>query len=141
MSKKTIIVLVVAAVAVYLLWKKVVFSKSGGKNGSTGSTGSTGSGSNDDVPTTANLTAEQIIARLTSVPADHKKYLRSNVAKIYADDGWKRSVQEKASNNGTTFEKQAVMDASWVVYRTGDNANAGWAKEMHEKLCAEVQAM
>lgn len=132
-TKKIIIIAVVAAVAAYLLWKR-------GK-GNAAVKGGTAGGDDDTVPTTTELTEEQIISRLTSCPAGNKKYLRSEVAKINANDAWKRSVQEKASNNGTTYSKQCVMDASWLVYRTGDNANAGWAKYIYEQICAEVQAM
>lgn len=136
MDKKTktiIIVAVVVAVAAYLLWKR-------GK-GNAAVKGGTAGGDDDTVPTTTELTEEQIISRLTSCPAGNKKYLRSEVAKINANDAWKRSVQEKASNNGTTYPKQCVMDASWIVYRTGANATEGWAKYVHEQICAEVQAM
>ena len=131
--KTIIIIAVVVAVAAYLFWKR-------GK-GNAAVKGGTAGGDDDTVPTTNELTEDQIIARLTSCPADNKKYLRSEVAKINANDAWKRSVQEKASNNGTTYPKQCVMDASWVVYRTGANATEGWAKYIHEKICAEVQAM
>ena len=131
--KTIIIIAVVVAVAAYLFWKR-------GK-GNAAVKGGTAGGDDDTVPTTNELTEDQIIARLTSCPADNKKYLRSEVAKINANDAWKRSVQEKASNNGTTYPKQGVMDASWVVYRTGANATEGWAKYIHEKICAEVQAM
>ena len=131
-TKKIIIVAVVVAVAAYLLWKR-------GKGNDIDRYGTAGGDISE--PAEPVLTEEQIIARLTSCPAGHKKYLRSEVAKINANDAWKRSVQEKASNNGTTYPKQCVMDASWLVYRTGDNANAGWAADMHNKICAEVQAM
>ena len=135
-SNKLIIVLIVAAVAAYLLWKKGAI----GKN-STESSSSTATVEEDAPIEPAGLTATQIIDRLTACPAEHKKYLRSYVSKIEADDNLKRSVQEKATNNGIPFAKQAVMDASWVTYRTGANANAGWAKDMHERICAQVQSM
>lgn len=137
-SKKRIIaIVIVAAVAAWLLWKKGVFA--GGKAAVGPSAAK--EADDDDTPVETGLTESQIIDRLTQCPDSHKKYLRSKVNTIYADPELKRSVQEKAANNGTTFAKQAVMDASWMVYRTGDNATAGWAKQTHQAICAEVQAM
>lgn len=136
MDKKTktiIIVAVVVAVAAYLLWKR-------GK-GNAAVKGGTAGGDDDTVPTTTELTEEQIIARITSCPAGHKKYLTQNVAAINSSPMYVAEVQRKATAAGTTYPKQCVMDASWLIYRTGDNANAGWAADMHNKICAEVQAM
>ena len=133
-TKKIIIIAIVVAVAAYLLWKR-------GK-GNAAVKGGTAGGGEVPVPTTNELTEEQIISRLTSCPAGNKNGLRSLVAKIYANDAMKRSIQEKASNNGITFAKQAVMDASWMLFRgPEDLANAAWAKYVHEQICAEVQAM
>lgn len=131
-TKKIIIVAVVVAVAAYLLWKR-------GK-GNAAVKGGTAGGDISE-PAEPVLTEDQIIARLTSCPAGHKKYLTQNVAAINSSPMYVAEVQRKATDAGTTYPKQCVMDASWLVYRTGDNANAGWAADMHNKICAEVQAM
>lgn len=136
MDKKTktiiIVAVVVVAVAAYLLWKR-------GK-GNAAVKGGT-AGGDVTVPSTNELTEEQIISRLTSCPAEHKQFLTKNVAAINSSPVMTADVQRKTAINGTTYPKQCVMDASWIVYRTGSNANSAWAADMHNKICAEVQAM
>lgn len=126
-----IIVVIVAAVAAFLVWRK-----SAGKKFD-----ELGAGSPDIEPAGSSLTETQIIDRLTTCPESHKKYLRQYCAYFNTDPTSKAQIQQKASDGNYTFAKQAVMDAAWIVYCTGDNANQLWANNLFKQICAEVKAM
>lgn len=136
MKKKKIIIIVaiVAAVAAFLVWRS---QKGKEKGDDKGGNGTTGGGTTDPAP----LTEEQIIARLTSCPESNKHHLTYYVDRIKDSPTLTASVQSKAAKNNTTFAKQCVMDASWLTYRTGANANSDWAARVHNRICAEVMAM
>ena len=111
MNKKTIIILIVVAVAAYLVWKKR-------KEGKAVSTTDTGTGA---LPGSL----EYILA---NVPFTNKEIRKINatMARVNASTVAREEMQAKASRNGNTFDEQVVIDAIWLLYHPDQNANAAW---------------
>lgn len=117
--KKIVIILIVAVLAVCLLWKNGTFDKLKKTGNSSGSDSESGSGSG------SSMTAEEIVAALTTVPnEEHRKYIRQAVAAIKNSPTSTASVKKKAQKNGVPFEKMVTIDAAYVTYYQPDEAGS-----------------
>ena len=110
MSKKTIIILIVAAVAVYLLWKRGTFSKATGANGSEPDTPV-------DDPTSLDYILEHI-----NFNANERKRLEALRQKSLTDKSYYQKILAKANETGRSFDQQLVLDAIWSIYNPSNNA-------------------
>lgn len=108
LNKKTIIILIVVAVAVFLLWKKGVFSKK---------TTDTDAG-----PTPGTL--DYILANVAFTPAEINKIKALKTA-VEASTTRREAMQAKADQKGHTFDQQIVLDAIWLLYHPEDAWVAG----------------
>ncbi len=110
MKKKTIIILIVLAVAVYLLWKRGTFSKV------TGSFGSEPDAHVDD-PTSLDYILEHI-----NFNDDERKRIESRRQKSLTDKSYYQKILGKANEKGRSFDQQLVLDAIWSLYNPTNNA-------------------
>lgn len=99
-KKHIIAILIVVAVAAWLLWKKGVFSKVGD---STGTDTVTGGG------------IDPIIAASGMTTSD-ARFVRSYAAKIESSLSDKADTEDKAIRRGYTYEQMVVLDALWTKY-------------------------
>ena len=113
MSKKTIIILIVAAVAAFLLWKRGVLSKATGGSGS----GSDNSGKDVDDPTSLDYILEHIT--FSSTERTKIEALRQ---KALTDKTYSQKIQAKANDKGRSFDQQLVLEAIWSLYNPTNNA-------------------
>lgn len=111
MNKKTIIILIVVAVAAYLIWNKR-------KAGKTVTVSDAGTGA---IPGSL----EYILA---NVPFTNKEVRKINatMARVNASTIAREEMQAKASRNGNTFDEQVVIDAIWLLYHPNQDPNAAW---------------
>lgn len=109
-NKKTIIILIVVAVAVYLLWKKGVFTKS--------NTASSGS------PGYERGTLDYILAKVTFTNAERSK-INALKSAVDASATRREAMQEKAVRKGHTLDEQIVLDAIWLLYTTDGHWTEG----------------
>lgn len=126
-EKKHIIIAIVLAVAVYLLWKKGVFSKS------------TSSGSNDDgsnAGSSSGVDLDYILTHITFNSAERAK-IEEVRKQVEASNIWKQSIQAKANKNGLSFDQQLCCDALWLLYIN----NGKWTNDRGWKLSADVKAL
>lgn len=118
MKKKLIIVLIIVAVAVYLLWKKGVFSKKVAGETLTGP---------------APGTLDYYLANIDFTTTERNKILAVKDA-VAASVTWREQLQAKANANGRTFDEQLVLAAIWLLYHPKDawiagpdgSTNYGW---------------
>ena len=120
-EKKHIIIAIVAAVAVYLLWKKGVFG--GGKD-----TG--GSGSAADPADSL----EGVISASGMKRADAAS-VRSFANRVEKDMSYKASIESKAKDNGYTYYQQLALDALWIKYSGED----GWSDKTPWSVITDIQ--
>lgn len=109
MKKKLIIVLIIVAVAVYLLWKKGVFSKKVATETLTGITPGT---------------LDYYLANIAFTTAERNKILALKAA-VDASTTRRESIQAKADAKGHTFDQQVVLEAIWLLYHPKDAWIAG----------------
>lgn len=103
MNKKTIIILVVVAVTVYLLWKKRLF-KTAGTNAAAGS-------SND-----VNADSIESLIAASGMTSSDAAFVRNFRSSVEASRMLTEQIEIKAIQNGYTFEQQLVLDAIWSKY-------------------------
>ena len=99
-EKKHIIIAIVVAVVAYFLWKRY-------KNSQADDT------AEKTVPVTSDVNA---ILKAIGASDSQKDKIREIVRKINASTDWKRSLEEKAEEEGLTYEQEAVVAAIWTVY-------------------------
>ena len=125
-SKKTIIVLIVVAVAVYLLWKK-------GKENKEAANLNEGSGlskySVADVIEAAGLTGER-----AHVVRQEVNYLNSTTV-------WRSAIENKAEEKGRTYEQQVVIEALYAFHYTKEDAAWKISASQFEKYWRAIDAM
>ncbi len=100
-NKKTIIILIVVAVAAFLLWKR---SKMRTVTADTGSGGYVDDGS-----------VEGIVAASGMTTAD-ARYVRSFANSVESSLSKKAEMESKALLKGYTYEQMVVLDALWTKY-------------------------
>ena len=103
---KHIIIAIVAAVAVYLLYKRGVF----GKKDTADTVGIDTVDPDDTVDP-----VEEIISISGMTKTDATK-VRQVINKIEASPSWKESIENKAVLKGLSYEQMLVLDAFWTLY-------------------------
>lgn len=108
LNKTTIVILIVAAVAVYLLWKRH-------KESAAADTGDSSTAASD--PTSL----DYILENITFTSAERAKILALK-KKADNDASYRQKIQDKADATGRSFDQQLVLDAIWVLY----HSDSGW---------------
>ena len=114
-NKKTIIIVVVVAVAAFLLWKQGVFGK-----------GDAGAES-ADTPTTAPDDPTSLNYILTHVSFTQREREKIEAVRKAADASEMsyQSIMAKANTNGRSFDQQLVLTAIWLLYTVDNHWIAG----------------
>lgn len=126
-SKKTIIIAIVAAVAAYLLWKK-------GKEGNVASLG--------DATLTAapDTTSLNYILTHVSFTADERKKIEALRKAAEASEMTYQGIVAKANANGLSYDQQLVLDAIWLLYtqdgqwKTGPDGTSSYGWNLQQKV-------
>lgn len=120
LNKKTIIILIIVAVAGYLIWKRM---KEKGV-------------SVEDVNLTASPDKTSLNYILTHV--DFNATERNKIEKYRqaaeASEMTYQSILGKANATGRSYDQQLVLNALWMLYHPGDN----WTTDRGWKLQQEV---
>lgn len=134
MNKKTIIIIILVAVAVFIAWRMGWFAKTGATvavtDPSSGS-GSTGTTSTDD------------IINATSMTAQEREKCRGWVKEIenaikQGRNGWSyAALSDKAVRNGISYNQQLVISAIWQMYETAKL----FGQEYAQKIISEINQM
>ena len=135
LNKKTIIILIVAAVAGYLVWKRYKDSTAAGSADSVSSGGaSLDPSSLEDV-----ITAAEINNSLAAK-------VREKYAETQSNSTLRNTIQTKANEKGNTFAQQVLFEALYAVYHVktvegtwtlkDESASATW-----KAIVARVKAM
>lgn len=124
-NKKTVIIMLVVAVVVYLLWRRskqtMVVTYSG------------------DATVTAepdHTTLDYILTHIDFNSSERNKIEAYRLA-CESQNTLRQSIQAKAIKNGLSFDQQLVCEALWVLYHT-DN---GWTNDRGWKLINEVKSI
>lgn len=114
LDKKTIIIIIVAAVAAFILWKKGVFSRA--KN-SVVDTGASGSGDIDlDYIFSHVVTKSDVRSKIESL----KKNLETNLS-------FRQQIQAEAYQNGVSFDQQVAITGAYLYYYQNNSwITNGW---------------
>lgn len=108
-KKKLIIVLIVVAVAVWLLWKKGVFSKKAAGDTPTGP---------------AAGTLDYYLANIAFTTAERNKILAKKAA-AEASAATRERIQADAAARGYTFDEMLILGVIWSLYHPNDAWIAG----------------
>lgn len=121
-NKKTIIIAIVVAVAVYLLWKKGLFSKDAPNNASY-----------VDDPSVTDPTSLDYILSHIDFNDTVRDMIKTLLNKTKVDKTYYQKIMAKAKENHYSFDQQLVLDAIWYVYHTDNgwievngSTNYGW---------------
>ena len=123
-SKKTIIIIIVAAVAAYLVWKK---------------TRGSGSDAAEEVSVgsdTDTKSLDYILSHIAFNSAERNK-IESLRQAAETSAITRQNIQAKAYNNGYSFDQQLVLEALWNLY----HKNNSWTDDRGWKLSKQVQAL
>lgn len=128
MKKRTIIILVIVALVVFLIWKKRQSEKA-----LAGMASGTGNGLNkhdvNDVIKAAGITG----ANATLV-AKEVKYLNSTT-------DWRNKIESKAAEKGRTYEQQVVIEALYAFHYKLADADWKINKSQFEAYWHAIDAM
>lgn len=105
-SKKTIIILVVVAVAVYLLWKR------GKGSGSVFASAL----SETSAPVGTSVDNIESIIAASGMTSTDASYVRSLCAQVDGNLTQKANIEMKAIERGLTYAQMCVLDAFWMKY-------------------------
>lgn len=108
-NKKLIIALIVVAVAVWLLWKKGVFSKKAAGDTPTGP---------------AAGTLDYYLANIAFTTAERNKILAKKAA-AEASATTRERIQAEAAARGYTFDEMLILGVIWNLYHPNDAWIAG----------------
>lgn len=122
LSKKTIIILIVVAVAAFLVWKKRK-DASGTSDGS----GSDSSGSSADV------SLEYILTHIEFTSAERKK-IEAVRKSMESNNIWRQQTAAKANNSGISFDQQMVCEALWLLYNNDKAISSTRCYELCQKV-------
>lgn len=127
-SKKTIIIiLIVVAVAAWLLWKRK------------GTSPKEGDASSDAPSGPVPGTLDYYLANIAFTTAERNKILA--VKDAVADSvTWREQLKAKANANGYTLDQQIVLDAIWLLYHpneawiAGPNGSTSYGWNLQQKV-------
>lgn len=103
-EKKHIIIAIVAVVAIWLLWRKGVFSKA--LNDAKGIT---------DSPVDPADSLEGVIAA-SGMNSSEARFTRDMEKAVEKSLTWKASIEDKARERGLTYYQMLALDAMWQMY-------------------------
>lgn len=133
MNKKTIAIIVVVAVAAFLLWRRSKKSAGGATGVAIAPASASGSGLSktnvDDVIEAAGLTGSKAETVRKEV-----KYLKSNL-------NWSSQIEDKAAEKGRTYEQQLVIEALYAFHYKNDDASWKIDKSQFEQYWHAIDAM
>lgn len=129
-SKKHIVIAVVALVAVWLLWKKGLFGKL--KDSASGS-GSSGTGD-------TSIDLDYILSHVVMNGQERNAINKlAEDCKTNADK--RQQIQAKAYKNGVSFDQQVAFDAIWMLYHKYENGvwSSDWTDTRGKTLNQEIK--
>lgn len=128
MKKRTIIILVIVALVVFLIWKKRQSEKA-----LAGMASEAGNGLNkhdvNDVIKAAGLTGSN-----ATLVAKEVKYLNSTT-------DWRNKIESKAAEKGRTYEQQVVIEALYAFHYKMADADWKISKSQFEAYWHAIDAM
>lgn len=128
MKKRTIIILVIVALVVFLIWKKRQSEKA-----LAGMASEAGNGLNkhdvNDVIKAAGLTGSK-----ATLVAKEVKYLNSTT-------DWRNKIESKAAEKGRTYEQQVVIEALYAFHYKMADADWKINKSQFEAYWHAIDAM
>lgn len=128
MKKRTIIILIIVALAVFLIWKKRQSEKAVADVVSEAGTGLNKYDVNDVIKA-AGLTGSK-----ATLVAKEVKYLKSNLS-------WNAAIEEKAEAKGRTNEQQLVIEALYAFHYKKADADWKISKSQFEAYWHAIDAM
>ena len=128
MKKRTIIILIIVALAVFLFWKKRQSEKAVADVVSEAGTGLNKYDVNDVIKA-AGLTGSK-----ATLVAKEVKYLKSNLR-------WNAAIEEKAETKGRTNEQQLVIEALYAFHYKKADADWKISKSQFEQYWHAIDAM
>ena len=128
MKKRTIIILIIVALAVFLFWKKRQSEKAVADVVSEAGTGLNKYDVNDVIKA-AGLTGSK-----ATLVAKEVKYLKSNLS-------WNAAIEEKAETKGRTNEQQLVIEALYAFHYKKADADWKISKSQFEQYWHAIDAM
>ena len=109
LNKKTIIILIVVAVTLFILWKKGVFTKKAAGDTPTGP---------------APGTLDYYLANIDFTTAERNKILAKKAA-VEASVTRREKIQADAAARGYTFDEMLILGVIWNLYHPNDAWIAG----------------
>lgn len=128
MKKRTIIILIIVALAVFLIWKKRQSEKAVADVVSEAGTGLNKYDVNDVIKA-AGLTGSK-----ATLVAKEVKYLKSNLS-------WNAAIEETAERKGRTNEQQLVIEALYAFHYKKADADWKISKSQFEAYWHAIDAM
>ncbi len=122
-NKKTIIILIVVAVAAWLLWKRSKMRTV------TADTGSGGGGESQDA------TSLDYILTHVDFNGTEREKINAVYNRAMTDKSYYQSILASANAKGYSFDQMVVLKALWALYNP---TNSQWANERGWKLQQEV---
>lgn len=133
---KYIIIAIVAAVAMWLLWKKGLFSKLNATAKSLDFS---------DIKPVSGDSAIDIEYILSHVVLDSQERNAINklAEKCKTDADTRQSIQAKAYKNGLSFDQQVACDAIWMLYHEYSNGvwSSGWTSDRGWTINSEIKKL
>ena len=111
-EKKHIVILIVVAVVAYILWKRYKSSQAV-----------------DSVKTVDTKDDVELILNAIGANTAEKAHVRKFYKNVKASDAATITMNDKAADNGLTFEQQIVCDGIWTYYIDTDGHwkdDRGW---------------
>ncbi len=130
-SKKHIVIVIVALVAVWLLWKKGLFSK---LKASASDTVASGTGD-------SSIDLDYILSHVV-MDSKERDAINKLAEKCKTNADTHQSIQAKAYKNGVSFDQQVAFDAIWMLYREYSNGKwSDWTSDRGWQLIAEIKKL
>lgn len=131
-SKKHIVIVIVALVAVWLLWKKGLFSK---LKASTSGTSAPATGD-------ASIDLDYILSHVV-MDGRERNAINTFAEKCKTNAETRQNIQAKAYKNGVSFDQQVAFDAIWMLYHEYSDGkwSNGWTSERGWQLIAEIKKL
>lgn len=127
---------IVVAVAVWLLWKKGLFSKLNATAKSLDSS--------DIKPVSgdASIDLDYILSHVV-MDSKERDAINKLAEKCKTNADTRQSIQAKAYKNGVSFDQQVAFDAIWMLYHEYSNGvwSSDWTSDRGWQLNAEIKKL
>ena len=128
-EKKTIVIIVIVAVAAFLLWKRYKGNRAQASDVGT-------SADTDTTGTSGNVSLDYILTHINFNTEERKK-IEEVRNSIENSTMWHQSVEAQAYQNGISFDQQLVCSALWLLY----NKNGKWINDRGWRLSSETKKL